>query len=145
MTWDLGTRVFDEANPILPGLFLLGPRFHLFLKIRGQKVITQNSSDSSGFSLSRAFQRWSRNCCSPSGLLANCFFVCVSLIGNPAEVPSLRKCRSCLWQMRAFAVWFLALMVQSSCTTTWSYVIKHVEIIGSLGGAMSCRVRLGRV
>ena len=87
MTWDLGTRVFDEANPILPGLFLLGPRFHLFLKIRGQKVITQNSSDSSGFSLSRAFQRWSRNCCSPSGLLANNnVFVCVSLIGNLAVV-----------------------------------------------------------
>ena len=31
--WDLGTRVFDdEANLILPGIFLLGPCFHVFKK-----------------------------------------------------------------------------------------------------------------
>ena len=30
--WDLGTRIFDEANPILPGIFLLEPCFHLFKK-----------------------------------------------------------------------------------------------------------------
>ena len=38
----------------------------------------------SEFSAPRAFHPWSRNCRNPSGLLANYFFVCVSLIGNPA-------------------------------------------------------------
>ena len=44
----------------------------------------KNSQSQVGFSLPRAFQWWSRNCHSPSGLLANWFFVFMSLIGNLA-------------------------------------------------------------
>ena len=36
-----------------------------------------------GFPSQRAFQWWSQNCRSPSGLFRNYFFVCGQLIGNP--------------------------------------------------------------
>ena len=44
----------------------------------------QNRQSRFGFSLPSAFQRWSRKCRNPSSSLENYFFVCVSLIGNPA-------------------------------------------------------------
>ena len=54
-------------------------------------MITENGPGRSEFSLPRAFQWQSRNCRSLSGLLANQFFVCVSLIRNPAVLYAAKQ------------------------------------------------------
>ena len=94
--WDLGRRVFDAANPNLPGLFLLRPCFHLFQSLRGQKQILQNIQCRSWFSSPRAFERWYRNCRNPSGSLANWFFVGLYWRSNPA-LTLLFYCKLILW------------------------------------------------
>ena len=63
-------RGLDEANPILPGLFL----FWLYLESYFEKAIHgshKNRPSRSGFSSLRAFCTWSQICCSPFGLLGS--------------------------------------------------------------------------
>ena len=63
--------IFNEANLNLPGIFLFGHYSESCFEKGRQKSIFKNISRRSEFSSSRVFQRWSRNCRSPSGLLAN--------------------------------------------------------------------------
>ena len=75
--WDLGTRVFDKANPNLPGIFLFERYLESYFEKIGQKWITQNIPGRSEFCSLRAFRIWSWICHSPFGSLANWFCVCL--------------------------------------------------------------------
>ena len=73
---------------------------HAFTCFKNQEVkqwSQKNRPERSEFSLSRAFQRWSRNCRNSFGSFANYFFVCALLIGNPAVSVDMyrfhHKCR----------------------------------------------------
>ena len=58
----------DESKSAV--YIFVGALFTCF-KMRGQKWITQNIQGRVGFSLPRAFQRWSENCSSPCGFFGN--------------------------------------------------------------------------
>ena len=59
----------------------------------------------SEFSSPRAFQLWSRNCRNSTGSLGNYFFVCVSLIGNPAVfVRALARDQTCTDKIVSFCI-----------------------------------------
>ena len=59
----------DESNSALT--IFSGQHLESYFENTGQNDFYKNSQNRFGFSLPRAFQWWSRNCRSPSGLLAN--------------------------------------------------------------------------
>ena len=74
--WDLGTRGFDEANPILLWLFFSGQYLENYLK-KISKMNFTKIVKTHGFFSSIAFQWWSRNCHSPFNFSGNWFLVSV--------------------------------------------------------------------
>ena len=82
-TWDLWPRVYDKANPNIPGLFLFGHYLESFFEKRS-KWITQIQTQHIWFSSSRFFQWWSRICRSPSGSFGSWLFACVT--GGPIQL-----------------------------------------------------------
>ena len=53
--WDLSGRVFDEANPILPGIFLFGRYLQRYFEKKNQKWSTQKYTQHIWILLAKSF------------------------------------------------------------------------------------------
>ena len=84
--WDLSTRVLEEANPNLLGIFLFGRYLERYFEKRGQKWTTQKYTQQTWILLAGNFSCVVSDLLysSPLGLRTNWFFVCLLWGSTPA-------------------------------------------------------------